>query len=131
VRLLHFQQGEVMSTSTPVAVRSLPTVQRSDSGCMPPPRSSATAPNSSPPARAENDPLALPSPALPPHPELLHEWMPPPTTRSSRIRTSAHGNNGKGKNNDDAGGFGNRDCRGRDSGRGRTQTPIEHEPATD
>jgi hypothetical protein len=47
-----------------------------------------------------------------------------------RKGSSAHGNNGKGKNNDDAGGSRNCDGRGRDSGRGRTQTPIEQEPAT-
>jgi hypothetical protein len=63
-----------MSTSTPPPVQSLPAVPaqpfRLD---VPLHNFLQQRPNSSPPARAEHDPLALPSPAFPLHPELLHE----------------------------------------------------------
>jgi hypothetical protein len=67
--------------------------------------------------------------------DLLQEFDPAdvaaPQGSAPQNGSSAHRNNGKEKNNDDDVGFGNRDRRGGDRGRGRTDTPMEQEPATD
>ena len=97
LKMVYFHRGDVMSTSTPLAVQSLPLCGRSRSGWM---CLSVIFCKSSPvlPHRARAGCAARTCPCsalagLPLHPELLHESMPPPTSRSSKKGSSAHGSN--------------------------------------